>query len=83
MTSSKLKITKPVAGKMFSTYGGIDIYDTIYQYGEPYVVWRWNFGKDKERIHKSKIYTKATDGRAYFIVNGRREFLDEYMRYSF
>lgn len=82
MTSSKQKITKPVAGKMFSAYGGIDIYDIIWQYGEQYVIWRWNFGKDKERIHKSKAYMNARDGRAYFIVNGRREFLDEYMRYN-
>ena len=40
------------------------------------VAWKYSFD---DKIHKSKIYTTSTD-RKYFLINGKREYLEEYIR---
>jgi hypothetical protein len=40
------------------------------------VAWKYSFD---DKIHKSKIYTTATN-RSYFLRNGKREYLEEYLR---
>ena len=70
---------RPIAGKAWTNTGGIAIYDIVNEYHETYVLWKWDYGgSKKERLHKSKVYTEGE--RPYFKVNGRREFLDEYMK---
>lgn len=71
---------KAVAFKADSAFGGIAIYDI--EYGiDDYVIWRYEHGESKpNKLRKSKIYYTVSSGRAYFKVNGRREYLDEFMR---
>lgn len=74
---------KPIAFKAWSNTGGIAIYEIVNGF-EDYVVWRWEYmGSKNDRMHKSKVHYNSTNGRAYFLVNGRREFLDEYMRTTY
>ena len=40
------------------------------------IAWKYSF---EDKIHKTKIYTTATD-RSYFLINGKREYLEEYLR---
>lgn len=68
-----------IAYKSDSAFGGIEILDIEYGINDK-VVWRMNHGKPG-KIHRSIIYNTVRSGRAYFKVNGRREYLDEYMRY--
>lgn len=67
---------KPIAGKATSAWGGIEIIDIEHGIND-FVIWRWS---NESKLHKSRAYYDSKRG-AYFKVNGRREYLDEYMRY--
>lgn len=67
---------KAIAVKGMTNFGGMAIYDI----DGDYVKWGYEFGNKKEKIHTSKIYYTVSSGRPYFKVNGRREYLDEFMR---
>ena len=68
-----------IAVKSTSAFSGIEILD-IENGREDKVIWRY-FGEKKK--HKSIIYFTVKSGRAYFKINGRREYLDEYMRTNY
>lgn len=67
-----------IAVKSDSAFGGIEILDIEYGINDK-IIWRYNHGTPGKK-HTSIIYYTVKSGRAYFKVNGRREYLDEYMR---
>lgn len=69
-------MAKAIAIKFTSAFGGIAILDIDQR--EMKVEWAYdNMGK-LGKTHRSIIYNTVRSGRAYFKVNGRREYLDEY-----
>ena len=71
---------KAIAVKGISNTGGIAIYE-IHDGYEAYVKWRLEYGqKEPGKMRKSKIYYTVSSGRAFFKVNGSRQYLDEFMR---
>ena len=71
--------SKAIAFKSTSAFGGMAIYD--FEYGiNDYVIWGYEFDGKPEKKRRSKIYYTKTSDRAYFKNNGRREYLDDFMR---
>ena len=70
---------KPVAVKATSAFGGIVIYD--FEYGiDDYVIWANEYEGKPGKMRRSKIHYTTRSDRAYFKNNGRREYLDDFMR---
>ena len=65
-----------MAIRFMTPFHAIEILDVEYGINDK-IVWRYSGEKTK---HKSIIYYTTKSDRAYFKVNGRREYLDEYMR---
>jgi hypothetical protein len=66
---------KIIGSKHLCNNASILIIDVLYGI-EDKIVWKYSF---ENKIHKSKLYTTTTD-RSYFLINGRREYLEEYIR---
>ena len=64
-------MTVPVAYKPTSAFGGIEVMKV-----KDKVTWRYS---GEKRLHESTLYYSATLG-PYFKINGKREYLAEYMR---
>ena len=70
---------KAIAVKSTSAFSGLAIYD--FEYGtDDYVIWATESDEKRGKMRRSKIYYTKTSGRAYFKNNGRREYLDDFMR---
>ena len=57
--------------------GSLSVEIVRFEYGNPdYVHWRFS---NEKKIHKNIIYTTKS-GRSYFKNNGKRHYIDEFMR---
>lgn len=63
-----------IAYKMTSAFGGIEILHIDERNGHVY----WRYSKEAKE-HKSQLYYSATQGK-YFKINGKREYLYEFIR---
>jgi len=72
---------KAIAFKATSAFDGISILDIDDR--EMKVEWAHDYMGKLGKVHRSILYTTARSGRYYFKVNGRREYLDDYMRSDF
>lgn len=70
----KKKFYYPIAFKPFSSHGGVE----ILQCNDDRVLIRDNYGKPS-KPHSSKIRYNAK-GNPYFKHNGKREYLQDYVR---
>ena len=61
----------------FSGYGIVRIEHGIDDY--VYVQYYYNGNEKEERVTRNKIYY-STNGRSYIVKNGRRLYLDEFLR---
>ena len=69
---------QPIAFKPMMQDGGIAIYDI--EYGcDDHIIAGWISGDMQNTPRKHKVYYTIS-GRAYFRINGLREYVDEYMR---
>lgn len=77
-------MAKAIAYKATSAFSGIEILDIEYGINDK-VIWCNTVDGKQGKKHSSIIYWTSYSGgnrsRAYFKVNGRREYLDDYMRY--
>lgn len=74
----KYKDTKPVAVFPMDNWGGIEILAIEYGIND-YVVYRENYGKPEEKLHRALIRVAASH-RSFFIYNSERVYLDQCMR---
>lgn len=63
-----------IAYRMTSAYGGIEILRIDERKGQVH----WRYGGERKE-HRTQLYYSATQG-PYFKVNGRREYLSEYLK---
>lgn len=66
---------KIIAVLALSNWGGLEITEL----NDEYVSMRFNFGSPS-RVHRRKLY--ANTKGAYFKINGRRYYLDDFMEVS-
>ena len=65
-----------IGSKHLCNGASINLLYFLHGYTVDRVAWKYSFD---DKIHKSKIYTTSTD-RNYFLINGKREYLEEYIR---
>lgn len=69
---------KPTGYYCVSNCGGIEC--EINWCGDG-VRYRWTYGNPKEKVSRWQEIKYTAKGRAYFVCNRRRYYLDEFMRY--
>lgn len=69
---------KAIAFKATSAFGGISILDIDQRTMR--IEWAYDDMGELGKVHRSVLYSTVRSGRYYFKVNGRREYLDDYMR---
>ena len=68
-------MNKIIGSKHLCNNTSILIIDVLYGI-EDKIVWKYSF---EDKIHKTKLYTTTTN-RNYFLIKGKREYLEEYIR---
>ena len=73
---------KTIAYKAFTAFSGIAIHDIEYSINNKIIYSYQVDGKQVGRLHKVTIYS-TLKGDAYFLHNGRREFLKDYLKVNY